>query len=80
VGEYVSEEAEAKFVARIKEGKLIAHRDPSTDYTLTPMHKDGFASPGPTFYFERGKKNRIVSMRVFVGRARNVAFKRISME
>ena len=33
------------FLYRIKEGKLIAHRDPNTDYTLTPMYKDGFSSP-----------------------------------
>lgn len=80
VGEYVSEEAEAKFFVGIKEGKLIAHRDPNTDYTLTPMYKDGFTSPGTTVYFERDKKKRIVSMKVFVGRARNVDFKRISVD
>ena len=78
VGEYESGEADAKFFVRVKDGKLIAHRDPNTDYTLTPMYKDGFTSPGTTVYFERDKKKRIVSMKIFVGRARNVEFNRIT--
>ncbi len=76
-GEYYSEEAEARFYILIRDGKLIAHRDPTSDYPLTPTYKDGFSYPGGGVYFERDKKNRVVNMKVFVGRARNVEFKRI---
>lgn len=75
-GEYYSEEAEARFSIRVKDGKLIAHRDPKTDFTLSPVYKDGFSSPAGDVYFERDKKNRVVTMRVYVGRARNVEFKK----
>ena len=73
-GQYWSEEADAKFDILVKDGKLIAHRDPATDYVLTPAYKDGFIFPGTNVYFERDKNNRIISMKIFVGRARNVEF------
>jgi len=77
VGEYYSEETESKFTVLIKSGKLIVHRNPKTDYLLTPLYKDGFSFSAGTIYFERGKKNKIVNLKVFVGRARNVEFKKI---
>ena len=77
LGAYFSEEAEAKYFIRIKDGKLIAHLDPKTDYPLTPLYKDGFSAPGTTVFFERDKKKRVVSMKVYVGRARNVEFKKL---
>ena len=77
VGEYYSEETQSTFTVLIKSGKLIVHRDPKADFILTPLYKDGFSSSAGTIYFERGKKNKIINLKVYVGRARNVEFKKI---
>ncbi|MEO5582276.1 MAG: serine hydrolase domain-containing protein [Saprospiraceae bacterium] len=76
-GEYWSEEADAKFSILVKAGKLIAHQDPKTDLDLSPMYKDGFNASGAVIYFSRDKSRRISSLNVFVGRARNVVFKKL---
>lgn len=73
-GEYYSEEAESKLTISFKDGKLIAHRDPKTDYPLTPTYKDGFDIPAGSVYFERDKKKRIAALKIYVGRARNIVF------
>jgi hypothetical protein len=78
LGDYSSEEAEAKFSVRIKEGTLILYRAPKTEYPLTPTYKDGFISPAGIVYFERDKKGRISTLKFSVGRARNVEFKKIT--
>jgi CubicO group peptidase (beta-lactamase class C family) len=78
LGDYWSEEAEAKFSVRIKEGKLILYRAPKTEITLTPTYKDGFNSPEGIIYFERDKKARVNTLKFSVGRARNVEFKKIT--
>jgi hypothetical protein len=77
IGEYWSDEADAKFSLRIKDGKLIAHQDPSTNILLTPLYKDGFSSPGTIIYIERSKMNQVTGMKIFVSRARNVEFRKI---
>jgi hypothetical protein len=76
-GEYYSEEAEVKYYVRIKDGKLIAHRDPITDIPFSPTYKDGFTAGPINVFFERDKTSRIIAMKVFTGRARNVEFKKI---
>lgn len=76
-GEYYSEETESKFTVLVKSGKLVVHRDPKADYILTPLYKDGFSSSAGTIYFERDKLNKIIYMKIFVGRARNVEFKKV---
>lgn len=76
-GEYWSDEAEAKFIVKIKDGKLIAYRTPSSTITLTPVYKDGFTSPGTNIFMERNKKGTITGMKIYVGRARNVVFKKL---
>lgn len=78
VGECYSDESESTIYIILKDGKLIAHRNPKTDYPLTPSYRDGFNSPAGTIYFERNKKSQISGMKIFVGRARNVEFKKIS--
>ena len=62
----------------IKDGKLVAHQAPTTNYPLSPTYKDGFSFSDGNIYFTRDKKNRIDYMKIFVGRARNVAFKKIT--
>ncbi|MEI9912814.1 MAG: hypothetical protein WDO71_26100 [Bacteroidota bacterium] len=76
-GDYWSDEADAKFSVRLKDGKLIAHQDPKTDIILTPLYKDGFSAPGTTIFIERNKKNQITNMKIYVGRARNVEFRKM---
>ena len=76
VGEYYSDETESKFTVSIKSGRLVVHRDPKADYPLTPLYRDGFNSPAGIIYFERGKKSAVTYMKIFVGRARNVEFKK----
>ncbi len=78
LGDYWSEEAEAKFTVRIKDGKLILYRAPKTEITLTPTYRDGFNSPVGIIYFERDKKARVNTLKFSVGRARNVEFKKIT--
>lgn len=78
VGDYYSDEAEAKFSIRLKDGKLIAHREPKTDIVLSPTYKDGFNTPAGGIYFERDKKGRVTNMKISVGRARNVAFRKMN--
>jgi len=75
-GEYYSDEAEAKFYVIIKNGKLVMLQKPKTEFQLTPTYKDGFETPAGVVYFER-EKNRIINLKISVGRARNVEFRKI---
>ena len=75
-GEYYSDEAEAKFYVLVKNGKLIILQKPKAEFQLTPTYKDGFDTPAGIVYFER-EKNKIVNLKISVGRARNVEFKKI---
>jgi CubicO group peptidase (beta-lactamase class C family) len=77
VGTYYSDEAEAGFEVIVKNGQLTLHRDPKTDFRLNPTIKDGFESPAGSIYFERDNKKQVTTMKIYVGRARNVAFKKI---
>ena len=75
-GEYYSDEAEAKFYVSAKNGKLIMLQKPKTEFQLTPTYKDGFESFAGIVYFER-EKNKIINLKISVGRARNVEFRKI---
>ena len=76
VGEYYSEEAEARFFVTAKNGKLLIQQKPKTEFQLSPTYRDGFESPVGIVYFER-EKDKITKLKVSVGRARNVEFKKI---
>ena len=75
-GEYYSDEAEAKLYVVVKNGKLFLQQKPRTEIQLNPTYKDGFESPAGIVYFER-QKNKIINLKISVGRARNVEFKKI---
>ena len=75
-GEYYSDEAEAMFYVIIKNGKLFIQQKPKAEFQLTPTYKDGFETPAGIVYFER-EKNKIINLKISVGRARNVEFKKI---
>ena len=78
IGQYFSEETESKMNLIERNGKLVLVVRPSVEETLAPTYKDGFNSPAGTVYFERDKQNKITTMRISVGRARNVLFKKLS--
>lgn len=75
-GEYYSEEAESKLYVAIKNGKLMALQKPKREFQLSPTYKDGFESAAGTIYFER-ENGKIAYLKVSVGRARNVEFRKI---
>ena len=75
-GEYYSDEAEAKFHVTIKNGSLVMQQKPKAEFQLNPTYKDGFESPVGILYFERDKQ-KITNLKISVGRARNVEFKKI---
>lgn len=76
VGEYYSDEAEARFYIMVKNGQLVIQQKPKAEFQLTPTYKDGFETPAGMIYFER-EKNKIFTLKISVGRARNVEFKKI---
>ena len=76
VGEYYSEEVEAKFNVLMKNGKLVLIQKPKRELQLTPTYKDGFESLAGTIYFER-EKNKVINFKISVERARNVEFRKI---
>src|SRR4030095_14871935 len=75
-GEYYSDEAEAKYYLQVKNGRLVMLQKPKTEFQLTPTYKDGFETPAGIVYFER-EKNKIINLKISVGRARNVEFKKV---
>ena len=75
-GEYYSDEAETKFIVTVKNGKLVLAQKPRTEIQLSPTYKDGFESPAGIVYFQR-ENNKIINLKVSVGRARNVEFRKI---
>lgn len=77
VGEYYSEEAEVTYRVLVKDGRLVMHRDPKTDFMLIPTYKDGFNTPAGPIHFKRDKSDKIIGAAVYVGRARNVQFTKI---
>jgi CubicO group peptidase (beta-lactamase class C family) len=76
-GTYRSEETESGLSVVVKEDKLSVKIKPTMEFVLTPTYKDGFTSPGGTIYFERDKRGKITAMKISVGRARNVVFKKM---
>jgi hypothetical protein len=75
-GEYYSEEAEAKIYVTRKGDKVYLLQKPKTELILTPTYADGFESPIGIVYFEK-ENDKITGLKISVGRARNVAFKKI---
>ncbi|HYE55279.1 MAG TPA: serine hydrolase domain-containing protein [Chitinophagaceae bacterium] len=79
VGEYYSEEAEAKVFVIIKNGQLMVHQKPKTELLLRPTYKDGFDYPAGSVQFERDKKNKVILFKTSSSRARNVVFKKVGV-
>lgn len=75
-GEYYSPEVEATYLVFIK-NKLYIRQKIKSEFELTPTYKDGFDTPLGPAYFERDRKNKVVSFKVSISRARNVEFKKV---
>lgn len=74
VGEYYSEEAEARFFIKAEGTTVMLVQKPGTKWILTPQYKDGFSSPYGPLYFVRDAQNKITGFKVSQDRARNVSF------
>ena len=77
VGQYYSREAEAMYHIVVKDGKLLLQIKPATTFILTPTYIDAFDSPFGPVCFVRDLKRRVMELKVSVGRARNVVFRKI---
>ena len=76
VGEYYSDEVEAKYQVQVRNGKLLLILKPRIEYELKPSYKDGFDIPEGVIYFERAK-NRVINFKMSVERAWNIEFRKI---
>lgn len=77
VGEYYSEEAEARFFIEAEGTTVKLVQKPETKMTLTPQYKDAFRSPYGPLYFVRDAQNKITGFKVSQSRARNVSFTKV---
>ncbi len=74
-GTYVSEEADVRVVASVRDGKLQVFLSPETTISLRPVYTDHFFDQESVVYhFIRGKKNEIIGFTVTSGRVRNLLF------
>jgi CubicO group peptidase (beta-lactamase class C family) len=78
-GKYYSSETESACTAIIKNGKLILHVNPETDFELKPTYYDGFtaADDNGDIYFIRDASGKITGFKISVERARNIEFDKV---
>ncbi|NRF38351.1 serine hydrolase [Pedobacter foliorum] len=79
IGEYYSDEVEAKLSISIENDKLVIHRNSNTKFTLNATYKDGFDIENSSIrvLFERDKKHKIKSLKFTSPRVRNITFKKL---
>jgi CubicO group peptidase (beta-lactamase class C family) len=77
LGKYYSEETESSLEVKFKNGRLILLRDPYSEISFSPTYKDGFESGIGSIHFTRTKPGELNGFLVSIGRARNVAFKKV---
>ncbi len=77
VGDYYSDEVEAKFSIIIKNDSLILVKTAEDIEPLIATYKDGFIANNAIVYFERNDENKITNMKISVSRARNENFKKL---
>jgi CubicO group peptidase (beta-lactamase class C family) len=78
-GTYVSDEAEATYIVRVRDGALFAMRRPGVRIALTPAYKDAFtAAPIPLFLFRRDTRGQVNAMSLVLGGVRDLRFRRVS--
>src|SRR5207245_10518452 len=76
-GTYVSDEAEATYTIRVRDGVLFAMQRPDRRLALTPAYKDAFtASPIPLFLFRRDVRGQVEALSLGLGSVRHLRFRR----
>lgn len=78
-GKYHSEETNSSIIVRQDNNKLMIHINPDEIYQLIPTYTDAFKIDelDCDVQFAGSHQNNILSMKMSVGRARNVAFKKL---
>lgn len=75
VGEYVSEDAEARWTISLDNKNLVLNVDrPGYQSPVQPMYKDAFNVYGGIIRFVRDGQNRVTGLEISSGRARRVPF------
>lgn len=77
-GRYRSEELEATYALRVRDGALIVERRGAPPQTLRPLTRDEFAAAGTTLRFLRGPGGGVTGFRLDLGRIRDLRFERIT--
>jgi len=80
VGEWYSEESEAKVEILVKGPNLIAAQRPDTKLPFVPKYKDHFTLGGgrePVMWFSRDTNGKVTTLHVGASRMRNMPFVRI---
>lgn len=75
-GVYRNDELDVTIEVRADRGRLLLIRPPGTLPALSPIYPDGFRAGGFTVRFQRDAAGRVVGLRIFAGRARDVRFVR----
>jgi CubicO group peptidase (beta-lactamase class C family) len=77
VGTYVSDEAATMFTIAQQEGKLLLRQRPALSFELRPAYRDVFEVPtGDMVRFIRDATGKVTEMSVFLGRVRDLRFKK----
>ena len=81
VGNFYSPELGTNYTLKLKDGKLIAEHQRTSDIELSPIKEDGFS--GDKFYFRQVVFNRddqgvITGFSVSNGRVRNLKFNKLN--
>lgn len=78
VGEYASEEADARVAIRLEGDSLSLHTHPGRAMRLRPAYRDALLAEndGWLFVFERDGNGRVVAMTAWTARSRAIRFER----
>lgn len=75
VGEYISDEVDARYRVDIKNNEVWIHRKAGDALMVTPAFKDGYYDESAQLYeFKRDRKGNVSGLEISIGRARRVPF------
>ncbi len=75
-GTYESPEVGARYTVAVENNALILRFAHLPAERLTPVYRDGFTGAGRSIRFVRDASGRVIELRIFAGRVRNVKFTR----
>jgi CubicO group peptidase (beta-lactamase class C family) len=77
-GTYTSDEAATTLTVVHENGKLFVRQRPSVSLELRPAYRDAFEAPtGDVVRFIRDESGRVTEMSLFLGRVRDLRFRRL---